>query len=197
METQGTLFPVVPDYKKFFDSVRKSLFQGSLKTSQVEGLNTLLDATGGLPIKHRAYILATAYHETARTMQAITEYGGKTYFDKYDTGKLAKDLGNTPEKDGDGFKYRGRGFVMITGYANYKKAGEKLNINLVDNPDLALDTKIAATILVRGSTEAWFTKYKVSDFSDYINMRRVINGLDRASTIAGYAVAFEEALKQC
>lgn len=58
--------------------------------------------------------------------QVAHESGGFRYVEElasgaaYDTGKLAVKLGNTPEKDGDGQKYKGRGYLQITGKANYK-----------------------------------------------------------------------------
>lgn len=179
--------------KKFFDSVRRSLFGSHLTQDQVDGINTLLRVTQRLPVKYAAYILATAYHETARTMQPITEYGSRKYFDKYDTGRLANALGNTPEADGDGYFYRGRGYVQITGKANYKKAGDILGVDLVHYPDFALDPDIAAAIIVRGCMEGWFTGKKLTDYAGYYSMRRVVNGLDSAYTIAEYANRFEEA----
>jgi hypothetical protein len=139
-------------------------------------------------------LLATAWHETAATMQPITEYGGRKYFDKYDTGKLAKALGNTPEADGDGYTYRGRGYVQLTGRANYAKAGLALGLDLLRNPDLALQPTVAGKILVTGCTEGWFTGKKLSDYADYRNMRRVVNGTDKADAIARYAETFEAAL---
>jgi len=179
----------------FWKAIRP-MFGGALKQSQVNGIETILAASDGLPIGHRAYLLATARHETADTMQPITEYGGRKYFDKYDTGKLAKALGNTPEKDGDGYLYRGRGYVQITGRANYTKAGTKLGLDLLSNPDAALNPDIAARILVRGCTEGWFTGKKLSDYlpDDFRNARRVVNGTDRAELIAGYAIEFGKAL---
>jgi len=179
----------------FWTAVRK-LFGGALTQSQVNGIETILAASDGLPIGHRAYLLATAKHETADTMQPITEYGGRKYFDKYDTGKLAKALGNTPDKDGDGYLYRGRGYVQITGMANYAKAGDKLGIDLIGNPDAALNPTVAARILVRGCSEGWFTGKKLDDYlpDDFRNARRVVNGTDRADLIAGYAIEFGKAL---
>jgi len=180
----------------FYRAVRP-MFGGALSQAQVAGIEALLSATEGQPITFRAYLLATAKHETADTMQPITEYGGRRYFDKYDTGKLAKALGNTPEADGDGFTYRGRGYVQLTGRANYAKAGEWLKLDLLHQPDLALQPTVAAMILVRGCGNGWFTGKKLSDYlpGDYIGARRVVNGTDKAALIAGYAREFEAALR--
>lgn len=57
-----------------------------------------------------------------------------------------KAYGNT--EPGDGYKYRGRGFIGITFKSNYKKYGDLLGIDLVGNPDLANDPKIASKIAV-------------------------------------------------
>lgn len=180
----------------FYRSVRP-MFHGTLSQTQVDGIEALLAATEGLPITHRAYLLATSKHETADTMLPITEYGGRKYFDKYDTGKLAKQLGNTPEADGDGFTYRGRGYAMITGWANYAKAGAALGLDLLHKPDLALQPAVAALILVRGCSDGWFTSKKLSDYlpGSYLGARRVVNGQDDAGLIAGYAREFEAALR--
>jgi putative chitinase len=138
-------------------------------------------------------MLATAFHETAHTMQPITEYGGRKYFDKYDTGDLAKRLGNTPAADGDGFKYRGRGLVQITGHNNYAEFG------IADNPDKALETATAVKIMFVGMTKGSFTGKKLADYfkgglSDWVNARRIINGTDRANDIAGYGKKFLAAI---
>lgn len=145
-----------------------------------------------------AYVLATTFHETAHTMKPIYEKGAKAYFSKYEPGtKIGKNLGNTTK--GDGFLYRGRGFTQITGRANYLKAGNKLKIDLIGNPDLALSPKIAAQILVAGMIEGWFTGKKLSNYitdgkSDFTNARRIINGTDKAALIAGYAQQYDDLL---
>lgn len=176
--------------KQFFDSVRASF--GALSQSQVDGFNALLLASVGMPIKHRAYILATAWHETAFTMQPIHERGQVSYFDKYEPGTdKGRDLGNTLK--GDGYRFRGRGYVQLTGRRNYAKAGAALHIDLVGNPDKALEPATAAKIIVFGMSEGWFTAKKLGSQS-YVEMRRIVNGVDRAEQIAGYAVKFEAAL---
>lgn len=146
-----------------------------------------------------AYVLATTYHETAHTMKPIYERGAKAYFSKYEPGtKIGKNLGNTTK--GDGFLYRGRGFTQITGRANYLKAGNKLKIDLIGNPDLALNPKTAAQILVIGMIEGWFTGKKLSAYittgkSDFVGARRIINGTDKAALIAGYAKQYDSLLE--
>lgn len=177
--------------KAFFDELRKNF--GPLKQSQVTGMQAIYDATKNLPVTHQAYILATAWHETAFEMAPIYERGPKSYFDKYDAGtKIGKALGNT--QPGDGYLYRGRGFVQLTGRRNYAMAGGKLGVDLVKHPDKALDLKISTQILVRGMTEGWFTGKKLPDFNTYEAMRRTVNGTDRADKIAGYARVFEAAV---
>lgn len=187
---------------QFFATVRP-LF-GTLAQSQVDGCKVLLKATEFLPLAFRAYLLATTFHETAKTMRPISEYGGKKYFhDMYDIKgnrpHVAKRLGNT--EPGDGVKFHGRGYVQITGRANYVKAGKVLGVSLVERPALALEPKNAAEILVAGCTEGWFTGKKLGDYlggssRDYVNARRVVNGKDKAKLIASYAVVFEEGLRK-
>lgn len=164
----------------FFASVRRAPF-GSLSQSQVDGLNAILDEWDrrALPdIRWLAYMLATTFHETARTMQPIAEIGGKR-------ARYAP--------------FYGRGFVQLTWDYNYRKASTSVGVDLVKNPDRAMELPIATKILFDGMIEGWFTVKRLSDyinkgFCDYKDARKVINGLDRAVTIAGYAVQFERAL---
>lgn len=174
--------------KAFFDKVKTSF--GPLSQPQVDGINILLDASNGLPNNHRAYVLGTAWHETAKTMQPITEFGKPAYFNKYD-GRA--DLGNTIK--GDGFRFRGRGFVQITGRRNYAKFAKLLGVDLVVNPELALQPDIAAKIIITGMRGGLFTGKKMADFTEFEAMRRVVNGTDKAAMIGVYAVAFERALE--
>jgi hypothetical protein len=180
--------------KSFFDAIRP--LTGPLKQEQVDGFTSLLKATDGLHISYRAYLLATSWHETAHTMQPITERGGRAYFNKYEPGtRIGKRLGNTAP--GDGYLFRGRGYVQITGRNNYALAGRKTKRDLLGSPELALDPALAARILVLGCTEGWFTGKSLGDYlpGDYANARRVVNGTDKAEMIAGYARTFEAGIQ--
>ena len=135
-------------------------------------------------VRWLAYMLATAWHETAHTLEPVTEYGSRDYFTKYD-GR--KDLGNV--HPGDGYKYRGRGYVQITGRNNYRKYG------IEEIPEKALEPGYAAEIMVDGMTKGKFTGKKLGDYfsnkyDDPVNARRIINGTDRAERIAGYYKEF-------
>ena len=178
----------------FFTQIR-SLF-GRMSQSQVEGLNSLLDAVGGCLINEAAYMLATAYHETAHTMQPIEEYGkgrGRDY------GKRLK-MSRKPYSDTLPLYY-GRGYVQLTWYENYDKAGRLLKLDLLRQPELALQADVAAKIMREGMFDGWFTGKKLNDYvglrtADYVSARRIINGMDKAQFIAGYAVVFELALRK-
>jgi len=192
----------------FFAGYKKAF--GRLTQSQVAGLDALLSSLEQddelLYRTYMAYMLATLKHETASTFHPITEYGRVSYFDKYDPvlantatrRRTAIRSGNTQK--GDGYKYRGRGFVQITWKNNYRRLGDTLGYDLVNNPDLALDASIAYKIMSYGMRTGMFTGKKLSDYmsenrADYYSARRIINALDKASTIKSYAVSFEKVLK--
>ncbi|MCV6638666.1 hypothetical protein [Candidatus Albibeggiatoa sp. nov. NOAA] len=194
---------IITNGKAFFDSYR--LHFGKLNQDQVDGLNNVLEAFAEDPlltdVPHAAYMLATVYHETAQTFQPIYERGRRSYFHKYD-GRY----GNN--QAGDGFRYRGRGYVQLTFRNNYLRASNALNklnerydepVDLVADPDLALDPQIASDIMLIGMREGWFTGRRLGDYLnsskvDYINARKIINGLDHALEISDYAVKFENIL---
>ncbi len=138
----------------------------------------------GLLRNQLAYVLATAYHETAHTMKPVREYGGETYL-----------------KTKKYYPYVGMGYVQLTWLDNYKKASTKIGVDFVENPRLLLDPKYATPILLIGMIEGWFTGKKLSDYitlskSDFLNARRIINGVDKKELIAGYAKEYDQDLKE-
>jgi putative chitinase len=192
------------DRTKFFASVRTSLFGGALKQGQVSGMDAILDAAPGeMGVAPLAYCLATAFHETAQTMQPIKELGGTAYFTRmYDIQgnrpNVAKSLGNV--NPGDGAKYAGRGYVQLTGRANYARFAKLVIADLVNNPDLAMVPQTASAIMFMGMTDGLFTGKKLADYfgpgrSDPVGARRIINGTDKAVQIAEYHAKFLAALQ--
>jgi len=184
--------------KFFFDQVRNSLFDGKLKQSQVNGLTAILNEwERNYPKKDDrwlAYMLATTHHETDTAMQPIEEYGkgkGRKY------GKKIK-MSGKPYRNTNHIFY-GRGFVQLTWYENYEKAGKKLRQDFVRYPEKVMETANATRILFLGMTEGWFTGKKLSDYfnaekEDWYNARRIINGVDNALTTAYYAKRYYAAI---
>lgn len=180
----------------FYANIRGPLFGGSLSASQVAGIEAILDEAQKRlsPIFWLAYMLATAHHETARTMQAIREYGrgrGKQY--------------SKPTKHGGQIAY-GRGLVQLTWDFNYEKADKELGLGgrLIRNYDLALDQAIAVQIMFQGMEHGWFTGRRLTVVrpnaegllvAPYKEWRKIINGTDDDDEIAAIAVKYERALR--
>ncbi|MBI1686549.1 hypothetical protein [Caulobacter hibisci] len=195
----------------FFDLVRTTKMLGpTLSQVETDGCNAVLAALGahGWGQAWTAYGLATAYHETAQTMQPIDERGGDAYFQRlYDVNglnpKRARANGNT--QPGDGVRYHGRGYVQLTWKNNYVRAAKELGEPIDQQPTLAKRPDLAAAIMALGMQEGWFTGKSLGRYIDktavsatpkaYGLARYVINGTDRAADIAGYAASFEKALK--
>lgn len=107
-------------------------------------------------------------HETGG-FRWLRELGGRKYFSKYE-GK--KDLGNT--EPGDGYRFRGRGLIHITGRYNYKKYGKKIGLDLINDPKLASVPEVAIQIAL----EYW-TDHNLNKYADQGNIKKVtrrING---------------------
>lgn len=173
--------------------------------SQREGVGRIIDTClmHGIGSKyHASYILATAYHETGGRMQpvregfATTNEGAiKAVTRLYEQGRIRVNYALPI----NGHSYYGRGLIQITWLENYDRVGKMLGVDLVNNPDLALDPQVSADILVKGMAGGWFTGRKLSDYDredgyDYYGARRIVNGVDRAQHIAELAEFFENGI---
>jgi len=203
------------DRERFHEAYKNEFKSIVLKKEHVDGLNKLLGFVERdremTNLKVTAYLLATIHHETywPQTNERyvpITEGGNKAYFNDYDPvlageQKLrdrAKQFGNTAE--GDGYKYRGRGYIQITWKNNYQKCADIFRRDLVNNPDLALEPQLSYNIASYGMRMGIFTGKKIGKYingsvADYVKARAVINGKgDQAEKIAEYASKFERIL---
>ena len=183
---------------KFYKAVMNEFFNGKLSTQQYDGIDAIMQRwrmSKFTDIRWLSYMLGTVYHETAKTMYPIEEYGkgkGKKY------GKKIKQSGEPYTKPEQ--IYYGRGYVQLTWYENYDRMGRILNVPLLEHPELALHPDIAADIMFEGMTKSVsfkgdFTGHCLEQYfnetkEDWVNARRIINGLDRAELIAGYAKKF-------
>lgn len=195
------------DRKKFFDGYRITF--GPLTQELVNALEFLLaqieqdtrfeNTDTGL--RQIAYCLATFKWETAHTLRPIDEMGSAKYFNtRYGPQtKVGKMLGNS--QPGDGALFHGRGYVQLTGRTNYAKAKALTGVDLLKEPDQAKSPALAYQIAVQGMIGGWFTGKKLSQFfkadapPDAENARTIINGHDKAQTIADIARRFFEILK--
>ncbi|WP_137823638.1 glycoside hydrolase family 19 protein [Pseudomonas sp. D(2018)] len=125
--------------------------------------------------KRMAAFLAQVGHESGH-LKYVRELGGAAYLAKYDTGKLAERLGNTPEADGDGQLYRGRGLIQITGRYNYQMASIALfgDARLLKEPWLLEEPDWA----VQSAGWFWFSKElnTLADAGEFVRITRIING---------------------
>lgn len=144
-----------------------------LLSSSPAKLLTKAAIAAGIKGAELSQFLAQTAHESAN-FTTTKEFGDKKYFRKYDikfNPSKAKELGNL--NAGDGEKYKGRGYIQLTGKYNYKKAGDALGLDLVKHPELAEKPEIAAKIAV------WFWKNRVqpqvSNFHDTTQATKPIN----------------------
>lgn len=83
-------------------------------------------------------------------------------------------MGNGPEESGDGWRYRGRGLIGITGKFMYRRCGEALGIDLLADPDLLTDKRWAAL------SAGWFWSdhglNELADVDDFEKITKIING---------------------
>ena len=178
--------------ESFYQKVRMSLFSGKISPKQFEGIEALLneyERLGWQDLRHLAYIFCTVYHETAKTMQPVTEYGGEAYL--------------KPKKY---YPYYGRDLCQTTWLDNYKKVKAFTGIDVVKNPELIAELKTSVKVAFEFMSKGYYTGKKLSQFfndkiTDPILARSIINGRkkgekypDKAELIAHYYALFLAAL---
>lgn len=141
----------------------------------VPGLNATMGKYAIITRLRMAAFIAQIGHESGQLRHA-RELGNNAYLAKYDTGRLAQRLGNTPEADGDGQLYRGRGLIQVTGRANYEACSEALfgDSRLLNTPEL-LEQPVYAAM-----SAGWFWQRAglntLADKGDFLTITKRING---------------------
>jgi putative chitinase len=175
--------------KAFYDIVRPKLFGGTMTQQQVDGCEAILtewEKRGLTDCRWLAYMLATAKHETNATMAAVRE----AYW-------LSEDWRRTHLRY---WPYYGRGLVQLTWEANYRAMSPVTGVDLIANPDLALDLGNSVEVMFYGMEHGTFTGRRLADYfngiaDNPVEARRIINGTDKAQLVAAYHFDFLTALK--
>ncbi|WP_025128918.1 glycoside hydrolase family 19 protein [Pseudomonas sp. PH1b] len=158
----------------------------------VPALNAAMSKYAIITRLRMAAFIAQIGHESGQLLY-VRELGSDQYLSKYDTGTLAKRLGNTPEADGDGQKYRGRGLIQVTGRANYEACSEALfsDARLLNTPEL-LESPVYAAL-----SAGWFWQKAglntLADKGDFLTITKRING--GTNGLADREALYERALK--
>lgn len=185
---------------------------GRLNQSQVDEIEyrvSIMDQDKSLSYAQAAYILATIWHETARTMQPIEEYGkgkGRPYGTWLTNSKGVKYCYKNGRKDTvytfDEYPhlYYGRGDAQNTWFDNYEKLSKVFGVDFLNHPELLLQREYSVKAIIYSMKVGLYTGKKLSDYIyqskiDFVNARRIVNGTDRAKHIAEYAEVFYKALK--
>ena len=185
----------------FYDTI-KPMFGGRLTQPQIDGIEAIINGCNQFGVTDKrmvAYVLATPTWETGKTMQPVSE-NGKGASHTY--GKMIKQNGQpytTPN-----FIYYGRGYTQNTWYENYQMLSmqpyaKTKGWDFLNHPELLLTVEPSAWATIHcmwhGSyTGVGLTHYFNDQETDYVNARKIINGLDQAQTIAGYAQTYFKAL---
>jgi len=149
---------------------------GNIKAS----LPPVLDALISANLSDKAMVLMALGTIRAETESFLPISEGQSRFNTspsghpFDLYDNRRDLGNTGPPDGAMF--RGRGFVQLTGRANYTRYGRAIGLDLIANPELANDTQIAATLLARFLADREDRIREALAENDLRTARRLVNG---------------------
>ncbi len=203
--------------KDHFSDNYKRIFQKPLGENRKKNIFLITDAFEAdeemKSLRWLAYILGTSMHESNDTFAPVVE----GYWIKPESKRVSAlynyYLKNNPGalktifpygKVGTAYYGRGR-VVQLTHDFNYKLASLKLykDLRLFNDPEMIInDIDCDMQVTFKGMLNGWFTGYKLEQFfplgsskSNWFGARKIINGLDKANLIAGYAMKFYDLLE--
>lgn len=197
--------------KVFFDSVRYSIFDGSLNQRQVEGMDALLDAwddAGATDLRWLASIMGNVRIEVGANMYPVREGFATNDADAiahvtklYNAGKVKKNYALPDER---GLSPYGRGQIQVTHWSNIKWASSVTGVDCYADPDRLLEPKISAICAVRGCIDGAFRRgkkcsvYFTDTNSDWAGARDMVNGdaRTRGAQLEQFSVLFFTALER-
>jgi putative chitinase len=123
-------------------------------------------------LNYKAATLMKSWPRRFPTLEVANAYAGNPK--KIANMVYSSRMGNRDENSGDGYRFRGRGCIQLTGYSNYFHASQALGTDFVMQPDLVATPKFAAL------TAGWFwDTHKLngpSDALDHAKVTKIING---------------------
>ena len=123
-------------------------------------------------LNYKAATLMRLWPRRFPTLEKANEYSGNAK--KIANSVYSLRMGNRDETSGDGYRFRGRGCIQLTGHSNYFHAGKALGVDFVMEPDLVATPKFAAL------TAGWFWSTHncnaPADALDYTKVTKIING---------------------
>lgn len=174
-----------------------------LRAGQQTVLNAMIDEferRGLSDLRYLAYMMATVLRECGAGMSPVREGFART--DAIARAYVARQGYRYARPEANGQVYYGRGLVQLTWGNNYRNMDAIFgDTNLYDSPDDALKLPIAIRIMFEGMTRGTFTTHKLSQYfndtaTDWLNARKIINGLDHAQLIASNAKIFYDDLTE-
>lgn len=189
----------------FYEYARRAPFGGRLSQTQVDGLERLLaacEADGVTDDRQIAYVLASVFHETGARMQPVRETFATSDAQAVRRLDAAMAAGRLRQVSRPYWRagWFGRGDIQVTHERNYRKIWAALGLPLDTPADRMLEPGISARTAIIGMRDGLFTGHALDRYfndqkDDPEGARKIVNGTDKASLIAGYHRAFLDSIK--
>ena len=157
------LYPVFPGARRSVIDAHWPIIANALRDDRLEAPLIVAYALGTIAAESAGFVPVS---------EGVSKYNTRvTPFDLYEN---RASLGNT--RAGDGPKFKGRGFIQLTGRANYARVSDRLGVDLLANPEQANEPRIAARILAMFIADREPRILNALQARDYAAARKVVNG---------------------